>query len=123
MACSLCALQLLKYGLALCLYSAAICMHCASKRRVNSPVPPLQVLLWRPAELLNGRLAMIGFTAAVANEAITGASLWQQLYYAPYAYLSAYLLVVVAAQLNKAFGSPSQGVGPFTRTAEIINGR
>lgn len=82
-----------------------------------------QVLLWRPAELLNGRLAMIGFTAAVANEAITGASLWQQLYFAPYAYLSAYLLVVAASQLNKAFGSPSKGIGPFDRTAELINGR
>lgn len=52
---------------------------------------------------------MIGFTAAVANEAITGASLWQQLYFAPYAYLSAYLLVVAAAQLNRAFGSPNKG--------------
>lgn len=52
---------------------------------------------------------MIGFTAALANEAITGASLWQQLYFAPYAYLSAYLLVVAAAQLNKAFGSPNKG--------------
>lgn len=82
-----------------------------------------QVLLWRPAELLNGRLAMIGFTAALANEAITGASLWQQLYFAPYAYLSAYLLVVAAAQLNKAFGSPNKGIGPFTRYAEIVNGR
>lgn len=82
-----------------------------------------QVLLWRPAELLNGRLAMIGFTAAVANEAITGASLWQQLYYAPYAYLTAYLLVVVAAQLNRAFGSPNKGIGPFDRTAELVNGR
>lgn len=82
-----------------------------------------QVLLWRPAELLNGRLAMIGFTAAIANEAITGASLWQQLYFAPYAYLSAYLLVVAAAQLNRAFGSPNKGIGPFTRSAELINGR
>lgn len=54
-------------------------------------------------------MAMIGFTAAIANEAITGASLWQQLYFAPYAYLSAYLLVVAAAQLNRAFGSPTQG--------------
>ena len=70
----------------------------------------LQVLLWRPAELLNGRMAMIGFTAAIANEAITGASLWQQLYFAPYAYLSAYLLVVTAAQLNRAFGSPNKGM-------------
>lgn len=58
---------------------------------------------------MNGRLAMIGFTAALANEAITGASLWQQLYFAPYAYLSAYLLVVAAAQLNRAFGSPNKG--------------
>jgi len=82
-----------------------------------------QVLLWRPAELLNGRLAMIGFTAALANEAITGASLWQQLYFAPYAYLSAYLLVVAGAQLNRAFGSPNKGIGPFTRYAEIVNGR
>ncbi len=53
---------------------------------------------------------MIGFTAALANEAINGASLWQQLYFAPYAYLSAYLLVVAAAQLNRAFGSPNKGM-------------
>ena len=58
---------------------------------------------------MNGRLAMVGFTAALANEAITGASLWQQLYFAPYAYLSAYLLVVAAAQLNRAFGLPNKG--------------
>ena len=52
---------------------------------------------------------MIGFTAALAIEALTGAGLWQQLYFAPYAYFSAYLLVVVAAQLNKAFGRPQKG--------------
>lgn len=74
----------------------------------------LQVLLWRPAELLNGRLAMLGFVAAVANEAVTGASLWQQLYYAPYAFFSAYTLVVIAAQLNRAFGSPSKGMHYLT---------
>ncbi|KAL3136586.1 hypothetical protein ABBQ38_005832 [Trebouxia sp. C0009 RCD-2024] len=90
---------------------------------VRKALDNYQVLLWRPAELLNGRLAMIGFTAALANEAVTGASLWQQLYFAPYAYLSAYLLVVAAAQLNKAFGSPNKGIGPFTRFAEIVNGR
>ena len=63
-------------------------------------------------------MAMIGFTAALANEALTGAGLWQQLYFAPYAYFSAYFLVVVAAQLNKAFGRPQQGTAISLDVAE-----
>lgn len=100
-------------------------MHEGSLQLLIYSAALLQVLLWRPAELLNGRLAMIGFTAAIANEAITGASLWQQLYFAPYAYLSAYLLVVAAAQLNRAFGSPNKGtfhtlVVPFLTFPTIL---
>lgn len=80
----------------------------------------MQVLLWRPAELLNGRMAMIGFVAALSNEALTGASLWQQLYFAPYAYFFAYFLVAVAAQLNKAFGRPQQGMLGFD-TSQVLS--
>ena len=73
---------------------------------------------------------MIGFVAALANEALTGASLWQQLYFAPYAYFSAYFLVAVAAQLNKAFGRPQQGTHTalpfgqqiFLSVSDIISG-
>lgn len=60
-----------------------------------------QVLLWRPAEILNGRMAMIGIVAGLAAQLRTGASVWQQQYYAPYAYLAAYILVVIGAVLNK----------------------
>ena len=63
----------------------------------------MQVLLWRPAELLNGRLAMIGFTAAIANEAITGASLWQQLYFAP-------LCVPVSLLASRCSCTAQQGI-------------
>lgn len=82
----------------------------------------MQVLLWRPAELLNGRMAMIGFVAALGNEALTGASLWQQLYFAPYAYFFAYFLVVVASQLNRAFGRPQQGGLPQTAVVQLLKG-
>jgi len=94
-----------------------------SFQNLQSLFQQYQVLLWQPAELLNGRMAMIGFTAAVLNEYLTGRSVWQQLNYAPFAYLSAYTLVVLGAVLNRAFGSPSKGIGPFTRTAELWNGR
>ena len=63
-----------------------------------------QVMIWRPAELLNGRMAMLGFVAGVGCELITGASVWQQLNYAPYAYLAAYLLNVAAAAVNRCVG-------------------
>ncbi|KAK9825834.1 hypothetical protein WJX81_000685 [Elliptochloris bilobata] len=86
-----------------------------------------QTLIWRPAELLNGRMAMVGFSAAIINEAITGQTLWRQLALAPFAYLTAYSLVIVGALLNRAAGSPNEGIsiGPikFSRTAELINGR
>lgn len=86
-----------------------------------------QVLLWRPAELLNGRMAMLGFVAAVGCQALTGASIWVQQAVAPYSFLFAYLVVIGAAQLNKQFGSPKVGIeaGPvkFDRRAELFNGR
>jgi len=86
-----------------------------------------QTLIWRPAELLNGRMAMVGFSAALINEAITGQTLWRQLAAAPFAYLAAYSLVIVGAVLNRAAGEPSEGisVGPvkFSRTAELVNAR
>ncbi|CAL5222884.1 g5312 [Coccomyxa viridis] len=86
-----------------------------------------QRLIWGPAEILNGRMAMIGFTLGFITQLRTGVSVWGQLNAFPFAYLWAYGLVVIGSLLNQAFGSPKEGVtvGPvkFSRTAELINGR
>lgn len=47
------------------------------------PASTVQVLLWRPAEILNGRMAMLGFTIGVGNQLFTHQSVWQQLYFNP----------------------------------------
>ncbi|CAL8471775.1 g11317 [Coccomyxa elongata] len=60
-----------------------------------------QVLVWRPAELLNGRLAMIGFFLGAITQSRTGISV--------------------------TFGSPREGIsiGPikFSQRAELLNAR
>lgn len=86
-----------------------------------------QVLVWRPAELLNGRLAMIGFFLGAITQARTGISVWGQLNAFPFAYLFAYGLVITASLLNQTFGSPREGIsiGPikFSQRAELLNAR
>jgi hypothetical protein len=83
-----------------------------------------QVLLWRPAELLNGRMAMIGFTAGAFRQALYGETVWRQVASTGgFAYLFAYGVILLAGVLNRQFGSPPKGIGPFTPTAELINGR
>ncbi|CAK0785171.1 hypothetical protein CVIRNUC_008377 [Coccomyxa viridis] len=86
-----------------------------------------QRLIWGPAELLNGRMAMVGFTLGFLTQLRTGVSVWGQLNAFPFAYLWAYGLVVIGSLLNQAFGQPSEGIsiGPvkFSRTAELLNGR
>ncbi|EIE21735.1 hypothetical protein COCSUDRAFT_56188 [Coccomyxa subellipsoidea C-169] len=86
-----------------------------------------QVLVWRPAELLNGRLAMIGFTLGAITQARTGISVWGQLNALPFAYLLAYGLVVTGGLLNQTFGRPKEGIslGPikFSQRAELLNAR
>jgi len=86
-----------------------------------------QRLIWGPAELLNGRMAMVGFTLGFLTQLRTGVSVWGQLNAFPFAYLWAYGLVVIGSLLNQASGSPREGIslGPvkFSRTAELINGR
>jgi hypothetical protein len=62
---------------------------------------PLQVLVWRPAELLNGRMAMIGFTLGALTQLRTGQTVWAQLNSAPFAYLAAYGMVVLASLANE----------------------
>ena len=61
----------------------------------------VQVLVWRPAELLNGRMAMIGFTLGALTQLRTGQTVWAQLNSAPFAYLAAYGMVVLASLVNE----------------------
>ena len=61
----------------------------------------VQVTLWRPAEILNGRMAMIGFTLGALTSLRTGQTVWAQLNNAPFAYLAAYGMVVLASLVNE----------------------
>ena len=53
------------------------------------------------AEILNGRMAMIGFTLGALTQLRTGQTVWAQLNGAPFAYLAAYGMVVLASLVNE----------------------
>jgi hypothetical protein len=75
------------------------------------------------AELINGRLAMMGFLWATIQEAQTGDMFLSQALHAPvYHYLWA-LLWVYASMVPIMHGALLEPFGPFTPRAEIANGR
>lgn len=74
-------------------------------------------------EIANGRLAMLGFVAAVAAEFSSGESVFKQVAEEPTG-IAAVFLLFIAASLAPAFqGSKGQTLGPLTPGAEMINGR
>lgn len=79
-------------------------------------------------EIVNSRLAMLGFVAAVGAELATGKSFWTQLACEPWLVGAAVVLFSWAslvpfflrgADAKKEFAS----FGPFTASAELLNGR
>jgi hypothetical protein len=75
-------------------------------------------------EIINGRLAMLGFVAAVASELATGRTVGQQIAFAPFSVIAAFVLFIIASLTPFVQNyKNNQASGPFTPTAELINGR
>ena len=74
-------------------------------------------------EVINCRLAMLGFVAAVAVEAATGRNVIQQAQAAPLPIALISLTFVVASLVPIVRGVPRRGNSIFTADAELWNGR
>ncbi|DBA69829.1 hypothetical protein WJX79_008709 [Trebouxia sp. C0005] len=74
-------------------------------------------------EVINCRLAMLGFVAAVAVEAATGRNVIQQAQAAPVPIALISLTFVVASIVPIVRGVPRRGNSIFTADAELWNGR
>jgi hypothetical protein len=74
-------------------------------------------------ELMNGRLAMLGFVAAAGAEIATGETVGQQFADAPVAVLMTVALFVAASLKVFTTNTVSDPVGPFTKEKELLNGR
>jgi hypothetical protein len=68
---------------------------------VNSYASDLQAALWRPVELLNGRLALLGVTAGLLHEATSGSTLAEQVLRHPLSVPSAFALVVLLTAVHR----------------------
>jgi hypothetical protein len=73
-------------------------------------------------EIVNGRLAMVGFIAALGAELATNASVVQQLEQEP-TLINLTFLILISASLVPLFAGRKDKLGPFTPAAEMINGR
>jgi len=75
-------------------------------------------------EVINSRLAMLGFVLAVGLEAITGKNVIEQVQSWPLATAAVFGTFIVASLIPILRGVPRKdGLGPFTAKAEILNGR
>jgi hypothetical protein len=76
-------------------------------------------------EVINGRLAMLGFVAATAAELSSGSTAVQQFAAAPIATCAAAAVITAASLIPLLAGRTAKdaAVGPFTADAETINGR
>lgn len=74
-------------------------------------------------EITNGRLAMIGFLAAVGAELSSGESVLRQLGDEPTLINMTFLLFIAASLIPAFTNTKAQAFGPFTPNAELLNGR
>ena len=74
-------------------------------------------------ELMNGRLAMLGFVAAAGAEISSGETVAQQFADAPTAVLMTVALFVAASLKVFTTNTVSDPIGPFTKEKELLNGR
>lgn len=74
-------------------------------------------------EVINCRLAMLGFVAAIAVEAATGKNVIEQAQAAPGPIAAISILFIVASIIPIVRGVPRKGNSIFTADAELWNGR
>jgi hypothetical protein len=74
-------------------------------------------------EIINSRLAMLGFVAAVGAEAFTGRNVFEQVAYAPWTIAGTFLLFIIASLIPILKGVPRKGFSIWQPDAEVINGR
>jgi len=76
-------------------------------------------------EIINSRAAMFGMLAAFGAELSTREPILKQIQYAPAAIAAAFITIVIAslAPVVRNANLDIDGAGPFTRKAEVINGR
>jgi hypothetical protein len=73
-------------------------------------------------EIINGRLAMLGFVAAVAAEFASDESVLTQWAAEPTGIAAAFVLFA-AASFPPLLAGRKESLGPFTPAAEMLNGR
>lgn len=74
-------------------------------------------------EIINGRLAMLGFVAALGAELSSGDSVLRQAAEEPTGTLAVFLLVIAGSLVPAFLNTKAEAFGPLTPSAELINGR
>ena len=74
-------------------------------------------------ELMNGRLAMLGFVAAAGAEISTGETVAQQFADAPAAVILTISMIIFGSLISYQANTEPSPVGPFTKEKELLNGR
>eukprot|EP00798_Chlamydomonas_sp_ICE-L_P029433 gene29433-biopygen5357 len=74
-------------------------------------------------EITNGRLAMVGFVAALGAELSSGESVLRQIGDEPTLINITFLLFIAASLIPMFQNKKAEAFGPFTPNAELLNGR
>ncbi|KAG2454019.1 hypothetical protein HYH02_001060 [Chlamydomonas schloesseri] len=74
-------------------------------------------------EIVNGRLAMLGFVSAVAAEMVSGEGVLKQWSEEPTGIAIAFLLFISGSLVTAFRPRRDEKLGPFTPQAELLNGR
>jgi hypothetical protein len=74
-------------------------------------------------EIINGRLSMLGFVAAMAAELSSGEGVLKQWSDEPTLIALTFILFSAGSLVPMLRGSTGQKLGPFTPQAEMLNGR
>lgn len=85
---------------------------------------PFALCIYCPAEIVNGRLAMLGFFAALGAELSSDETVVKQLTEEPTGIAAAFMLVIAGSFvtiMQRKDGNMS--LGPFNAGAELLNGR
>lgn len=74
-------------------------------------------------EIINGRLAMIAFVAALGAELSSGESVLTQFKDAPVGVIGTFLLFSAASLIPMFKNADREAIGPLTPQVELTNGR